>query len=610
MNRYLFLFVFLVHSVLFAQNNEKEKLAAQYFSEKQYDKASDLYESLLQNKPESVYYYDNLLQCYVLLKDFKSAEKLVEKRKRKYDNDASYTIDLAYLFEIQNNLTKRDALLNEILNSKITSEEISENLANAYLKRGFTDYAIQSYLNARKQLNNSSLFVFELSQLYFSQNKRKEAIFELVSIVNDNEFILQEVKNKFSSALKTKEEFSLVSSSTLTQLQKHPQSLSLNDLLIWSLVQQKEWEMAIIQSKAIDKRFKEDGLWLVNLAQILITNQEYAHAVNCYQLIKEFGTDKRYYYQAQQGILHCGMLQIKSGQTSSLVQLRSLENEYLNFIKMNGVNWHTATQIKELAEIYIYYLHEEKKGITWLETAINTQGVNQRLIAECKLDLGDAYLMGGDSWEADLLYKQVEKDFNNEALGQEAKFRYGRLCYFRGEFDWAQTQLDVLKEATTQLISNNAMRLWLLIQDNIGMDTTYEALAIYAQADLLIFQNKMDQAMDLLESLSKDYPANSLEDDIYFSKALILENKGQFKDAEFFYSKIIKDFSFDILADNALINIAKMYEFKMNDTAKAKQMYEFLILNYTGSLFINEARQRYRFLRGDLINNTIENYWD
>ncbi|MDP2176278.1 MAG: tetratricopeptide repeat protein [Bacteroidota bacterium] len=600
----------MTHFVLFAQNNEKEKLAAQYFAEKQYDKAADIYENLLQNKPESVYYYDNLLQCYIFLKDFKSAEKLVEKRKKRFSNDAIYGIDLAYLQGIQNNIAKRDALLNDILNTKINSIEMAENIANGYLKRGFTDYAIQEYINARKQLNQGALFVFELSQLYFSQNKRKEAILELVSIVNENEFILQEVKNKFSSALKTKEDFSLLTSSTLNQLQKSPQSLPLNDLLIWSLVQQKDWELAIIQSKAIDKRFKEDGLWLINLAHVLITNQEYTHAITCYQTIKEFGSEKRYYYQAQQGILHCGMLQIKSGKFSSIIQLRSLESEYINFINMNGINWHTATQIKELAEIYIYHLHEEKKGITWLETAINTQGVNHRLIAECKLDLGDAYLIGGDSWEADLLYKQVEKDFNNDALGQEAKFRYSRLCYFRGEFEWAQTQLDVLKEATTQLISNNAMRLWLLIQDNIGMDTTYEALAVYAQADLLIFQNKLDRALEVLENLSIAFPANSLEDDIYFSKAVILESKGQFKDAEIFYSKVIKDFSFDILADNALINLAKMYEFKMNDTAKAKQMYEFLILNYTGSLFINEARQRYRFLRGDLKNNTIENYWD
>jgi tetratricopeptide (TPR) repeat protein len=600
---------FLFGIVLLAQDGEKEKLAAQYFSEKQFDKASDVYEDLLQKRPESVYYYDNLLQCYIQLKDYKSAEKLIERKKKKYANNYLYAVDLAYLMGLQNDVPKKEALINEILNIKVTSPELAENIANAFLKRGFIDYAITEYLNARKQLNQGALFVFELSELYFSKNNKKDAVNELVSIVNENEYILQEVKNKLSAALKG-EDFLYLSSTTLEKLQKVPQSLPLNDLLIWSLIQQKDWEMAIIQSKAIDKRFKEDGLWLINLASVLITNQEYAHAINCYQMIKEFGADKRYYYQAQQGILHCGMLQINSGQIATQTQLRSLESEYLTFINMNGINWHTAQQIKELASIYIYHLHEQDKGIKWLETAIGTQGVNQRLIAECKLDLGDAYLISGDNWEADLLYKQVEKDFNTDALGQEAKFRYSRLCYFRGDFEWAQTQLDVLKEATTQLISNNAMRLWLLIQDNIGMDTTEEALAEYAKAELLIFQNKLDESMAILEALSINFPNNSLDDEILFSKALILEEKGAFAEAEVFYTKVIKDFSFDILADNALIRLAKMYEFKMNDTAKAKQMYEFLILNYTGSLFINEARQRYRFLRGDMKMNEIENYWD
>jgi tetratricopeptide (TPR) repeat protein len=293
-------------------------------------------------------------------------------------------------------------------------------------------------------------------------------------------------------------------------------------------------------------------------------------------------------------------MQVRLRNGASPERLIAMEKEYLGFISANGVNWQTAEQIKELSELYIYYMQAAPKAIIQLNKVMGIPGVNPKLLAECKLALGDAQLIVGETWEADLLYKQVEKAFMNDALGQEAKYRYARLCYYRAEFSWSQTQLDVLKEATTQLISNNAMRLWLIIQDNLGLDSTEEALGLYAKADLLIFQNKLDEAIVVLNQIPLLFPEHTLVDEILFAKALISEKQSKYADAEVLYLKLIRDFSTDILADNALINLAKLYEFKLNDTAKAKKIYEILVLNYTGSLFANEARKRYRFLRGDV----------
>lgn len=605
---FIFLFLFIQISVN-AQFNEDEKLAAQYFNDKQYEKAADVYEDLLKKQNESVYYYDNLLQCYIKLNDIKSAEKLIDKRVKKYPENYVFLIDKGNLYHTIKDFTKRDVIFNEILKKPIKSYEMAENILNGFIKRGFTEEAIKTILNARKQLNEGNVFVNELSALYFSKGLKKEATEELVSILNDNEFVMQEVKNTIAAAYK-RSDYSILSNILLMKLQSSPQVLSFNDLLIWSYIQQKDWDGAIIQSKAIDKRFKEDGLWQMNLGYTLVSNEAYSFALRCFTDVKNLGTDKRFYFQAQQGILLCGLNQLKLKNSSDLNEIKLLEKEYLEFIQYNGVNLYSSEQIKQLADIYIYYLHDTEKGIKWLKDLMAIRGIQEKTIAECKLSLGDAYLISGDSWEADLLYKQVEKSYSNDPLGQEAKFRYAKLCYYRAEFEWAQTQLDVLKEATTQLISNNAMKLWLIIQDNTGLDSTEEALAEYSKADLLIFQNKNTEALGILENISIKFPNHSLEDEILFAKARISENEGKNKDAEVFYLKIIKDFSFDILADNALLNLAKLYEFKLNDTANAKKMYEFLILNYTGSLFTNEARLRYRFLRGDIKEEDNNNYWE
>jgi hypothetical protein len=598
--RYLLFLFFFTCFFAFSQNTD-EKLAAQYFNDKKYQEAADLYENLASKQLESVYYYENLLQCYILLNDFKSAEKLVDKRIRKFSEIYTYRVDKAYLFQLQNLNDKKEEVFKSLFKIKIGSPDQAELLANAFLKRRFYTQAIEVYLDARKSLKDELLFAYSLSDLYFYNSNVDLATLELVKIAGYSEFMLEDVKNKIVIAYKNLNHYKILSNTLLLQLQKNPDNYAYNDLLVWSFTQQKDWNGAIIQSKAVDKRLKEEGRKLLELAPLLILNEEYEYAVKCFEYVKSLGADKRYFYQAQQGVLSCGILQVKLRNGGSPERLIAMEKEYLSFISSNGINWQTAEQIKELSELYIYYMQSAPKAIVQLNQVMGIPGVNPKLLAECKLALGDAQLIVGETWEADLLYKQVEKSFVNDALGQEAKYRYARLCYYRADFAWSQTQLDVLKEATTQLISNNAMRLWLIIQDNLGMDSTEEALGLYAKADLLIFQNKLDDANLVLDQIPILFPGHTLIDEIIFAKALIAEKQDRYGDAEVLYLKLIRDFSTDILADNALINLAKLYEFKMNDTAKAKKIYELLVLNYTGSLFANEARKRYRFLRGDLL---------
>lgn len=597
----LLFFLLCFNAFFLSAQNTDEKLAAQYFSEKAYAKAADLYEDLASRQPESIYFYENLLQCYIMLKDFKSAEKLVDKRIRKNDEVYTYQVDKAYLYHLQEQIQKRDEVFKSLQRIKAGSAEQAEQLANAFLKRRFYEQAVAVYLSARKALNDDELFAFSLSELYFYQSDVRAGTAEMVRLAGSSEYMIEDVKNRLVIAYADIQNYKVLSDVLLLRLQSDPDNLSYNELLVWSYTQLKDWKGALIQTRSVDKRLKEEGRRLFELAAVLLQNDEYEYALQCFEYVKSLGSDKRYYYQAQQGMLNCGMLQIKARNDVGTARLLAMEQEYLGFIAGNGVNWQTAEQIRELSELYIYYLHQPQKAIDRLSQVLAIPGVNPKLLAACKLDLGDAQLIVGETWEADLLYKQVEKSYSNDPLGQEAKFRYARLCYFRGEFEWSQTQLDVLKEATTQLISNNAMRLWLTIQDNLGLDSNAEALERYAKAELLIFQNRLNEAVIALDEIPVLFPGHTLSDEICFSKAVIAEKQEKFAEAEELYLKLIRDFSFDILADNALINLARLYEFRMQDTAKAKKIYEMIILNYTGSLYANEARKRYRFLRGDML---------
>ena len=189
--------------------------------------------------------------------------------------------------------------------------------------------------------------------------------------------------------------------------------------------------------------------------------------------------------------------------------------------------------------------------------------------------------------------------YPNTTIGQDAKFRNAKLAYYTGDFTWAKGQLDVLKAATSQLIANDALNLSLLITDNLVADTSGSALKMYARADLQIFAEQPEKAVQILDSIDVKYPNNSLSDDILMAKARILIQQKDYTNAIIPLKKIVDEHPFNLWADDAVFMLGDIYENRLNNKDQARIYYQKIITNYPGSLWINEARRRFRLLRGD-----------
>ena len=279
--------------------------------------------------------------------------------------------------------------------------------------------------------------------------------------------------------------------------------------------------------------------------------------------------------------------------------VEKIDNEYQDVINELGLNISTAYLIKEYAHLQGFYLHNSEKAISLLEECISITIGEAELQAECKLELSDILLMQGDPWEAILLYSQVEKDFKENPIGHEAKFRRARISYFQGEFDWAQAQLDVLKASTSKLIANNAMDLSLLITDNMGLDTSAHAMKMYARAEFLAFQKKWEASTNALDSLLISFSGHTLSDEVIYKKGEISMHTKNYSQAISCFQEVAKNYSYDILADDALFQWAKLTEEHLKDNEKAKILYEQILLEHNGSIYTAEARKRFRALRGD-----------
>jgi tetratricopeptide (TPR) repeat protein len=282
-----------------------------------------------------------------------------------------------------------------------------------------------------------------------------------------------------------------------------------------------------------------------------------------------------------------------------VADLEILKNEYESFLNEFGQNKSTAHIQFDLATLEAFFLNNLDQAIALLEELKAIPGLNKYLKANSKLQLGDFYLMKGEQWESTLLYSQVDKEFKDDLLGQRARFKNAKLSYFTGDFQWAQTQFDVLKASTSKLIANDALDLSVFIMDNLGLDTISDPLEIFANAELLVFQNRFEEAVDAWDQVEKLFPDHALEDDIYFSKAEMFEKRRQYALAAEMYQKVFDLFPDEIRADNSLFALARLYENQLADPEKAKELYEKLFIDFSNSTLAVEARKRYRILRGD-----------
>lgn len=592
------LLIFLVATSLIGQSTN-EKLAAQFFDNDEFDKALPLYQDLADDHQDNLYFYDRYLACLLETKNFDKAEKFVHRRARKNSQEAQYAIDIGFVFTKAGKNKEAEKAWQKTIDNLDNNYNEYLKTAGAFQKRLEYSWAIKVYEKGEKQFEGVTDFSSQLAILYMETGNREKGLEKYIGIALQSGLGPDQYMQIFEMNITDSADFAVLRTILLRYIQKMPDNFALAGLLKWTYVKQKDWGAAFIQTRALDKRLKEDGLRVIELGDICMSNEAWDVAAKCFEYAKSIGKTGAYYHEAVNGLLETSYNQIVLQGSFDSALLKKLESEYISFLTDQGYSDYTWRSVSRLAEIYTSYTHENDKAIQLLEEYIKTPGLRKLSQAKAKLQLGDVYVIDGDVWSSELLYAQVELDFAEEATGQEAKFRRARLSYFRGDFEWAGVQLSVLKGATTQLISNNAIELALTISENIGIDSNYDALEMYARSELLVMQNKLKDADFLMDSIPIKYPGHSLSDDILYNRAKIREKQGKYAEAIDLYETLVIAFGHDILADNGWFQLGLLYENRMHNKEKALEAFQKIIFNFPGSIYNVEARKHYRRLRGD-----------
>ena len=572
-------------------------MAAQYYLGGEFEKAAALYEKLHRKDPSSTYIYNNYLNSLMALKDYDGAEKMVKNQQKKFSSDLTFSVDRAWVLKQAGEIDKSKKLAKEVAQS-VSSENQTVAVALAFVKRQFPEEAELSFLTGRKKANDPFIFAGDLASLYAMMGKKPEMVDEGILHTQANTQNIPAIQNLFQDNLQGSDWEYLIKKLRQT-IQKDPNDAAINEMLMWALVQTKDFAAAFVQFRAHDKRNNLLGYKMMELANLALANGDFEHAIQCFVYVAELGEGNPYFFQAKFGLINVQYNRIAVYGRYKPEDLLSAEKAFQKFIQEFRGRFEIEPAERNLAHLYLFYLNKPDTAISILKDIAERPRVKKDFIGQVKLELGDAYLMMGDVWEAELIYSQVDKDFKEEAMGQEAKYRMARLFYYKGEFERANAYLDVLKTATTQLISNNAIDLSLLIQDNTGLDTTEEPMKLYADAELLIYRNQIEAGMKVLQQIESQYPFHALKDEILMAKAKAYIRSNQIDTAIYFLEQITTHFPTDILADNALFMLAQLNEYQKNNIPKAMEYYEQLLMKYPSSLFVVEARKRFRLLRGD-----------
>ncbi len=593
----LFCILMLIGIPVFAQRGNNEALAKEYFKNAEYDKAETIYIKLYQSDPTNTDYYNKYFQCLVIQKKYNDAEKLVKKMLKRTNNYPVYYIDLGVLYDMQTEADKAKKQYEEALNRMRPDLMMLVDVCAKFTDANLYDYALRSIDKGRKLSNNPTLMSVDASKIYSLQNNKQGIIEEQLNLFEQNAYDQEQIQQTFQDYFTDAKDYDLLKVVLLQKLQKFPDQQFYSDLLIWTFIQQQNFEAAFMQSLAMDKRLSENGQRLYSLGVYCKNNKQYEVASKAFKAVVDKGNSSPFYLPSRQLLLTTQKEKI----TSSIYtqnDLLTLEDNYKTYLQDFGEQSNTAETMREYAELLALYLNKSAQAIEILKKIIDNRFGITSFLSQCKLDLGDYYLYSGEIWEAALLYGQVDKAYKDEPLGQMAKYRNARLSYYAGEFDWSKAQLDILKASTSQLIANDALNLSLLISDNQNVDTNQQALRLFASADLLIYQHQYKAALLKLDSINILFQVNDLDDDILWLKSTIEMNEQNFGQAIENYRKIVDQYKDGIWADDALFAIAEAYQFKLKNTELAMKAYQHLIEDFPGSLFMVEARKRYRLLRG------------
>lgn len=609
-SRFLKIFTTLFFALMFFQNIEAqnvsnqrqldEKLAREFYYKKDYEKARDLYKSLYDNYGQ-ISYFNQYTDCLILTGDYEAAEKAYKAFLKNNPKNWKSHVDLAYVYSQQGDNQKAVKYLNKVLKDVPETKNAINDVANLLRNRNFNETALALYEKGAQNPKIGYNFYIERAYAYNSMLDFENATECYLLFLKENPSQYEMIKNRLRVMMMydlNGNVNDVLRMALLRKTQEEPENEEFSSLLMWYSLQQQDYELALMQLKALDRRGNGDyESDIIYVAQIAGDNRQYDIAIDAYDYILKKSDEGVFYIQALVGVIRMSYEKAVTEGNHDKAFYENLNQKIGDAFAKIGFSREMLPLVTVQAEILAFELNRFDDAKALLNNALE-MNLSAKSKAELKMKLADIYLFTDDVWEATLLYSQIEKALKNEPIAHEARFKNAQLRYFIGEFEWADAALNILKSATSKLVANDAMTLSLTISDNLEYDTV--GLKRLAKADYYIYQRKFDLASQMLDSVAT-YNSNEVSlPNVFYRKAKIAVNEGDYNLADSLYKRVYEGYADSYIADEALVEDALLLENQLNRKEDAMECYSQLFDYYTASVYVAQARKSYRRLRDEI----------
>ncbi len=590
--------LFIILIPLFAQAQQSDsQLAYTYYQNKEYDKAGQLFLRLYE-RTRSSNFLDYYIICLINGKQYDKAEEVLKKYLKTDDKNKDFLLNLGYIYEQQGKTRKSEEYYEKAIKNLIPSTSDIKSLANKFRNIREYGWAIKTYLQGREILKQPDAFLSELGENYMME-RNYENMFDL--FVQTLQQMPGEINN-ITSKLSFARSYDLINSvdniiekrlaGIFKQNNYNP---VFDELAVWYATQKKNYPQALQYAILLNQKIKDKENIFINIARNASNTGDYSIAAEAYRKVLEKGKENNNFYTtARKEILTCEYeksQQNKSGQE----QYRKIAENCEQYLQEYGYTPGNTDISMLLSDIYAYQLNLPDSANRVLEKSTSIRRLNQNTLSVIKSKRADLLTFTDNIWEATILYTQIEKSNPNNNTGYEAKLKKAWLAYYAGDLIWAKAQFDVLKGATTKLISNDAIKMSHFINMNYGEEQQNQDLEKLAKTEYLIYKQQIKEALPVLDSLI----ANSepgISDYTTLLKAKILTQQNQYGNAAELLEKLKHESQQTYIRAEAIYQLANLKRLQ-KEIPQAKELYKTLVSEYPGSVYSIEAGKLYREMK-------------
>lgn len=578
---------------LLAQNDYAR--AERLFNEAKFDSASQLYLDLFNaESPKNPSTYLALSRSLFEVKDFDRLGLVAEKYRIDSEDPLGY-IDQYWALVSREKEKKADNLWKEITAYSRSSTEVNcSRLMQRLIRYGAFNQAKGIFTQFAPAISSASQnLVEQYLELYFLEDSMDKALTLSLEYLQESPLQVEDF-SKFFDRQKSKEGFySLFKQKLFTYTSQHPEVSFTLHLLIWLEQIHGNFGEAARFGLMLARRSSSFIPTLLTLAQDAFNNNALVQCLELCDFVLTSEYVNSYGGKAAQLKLTTQKRLLDQGEDQA-VDLNYLENALLELASNSEASPSIQTEaILEYCSIQIQYRQDIASTVNFLDSLIQSNTFTRQNLNRIKLLYGEALTMQGKPWKALIVYTQVDHDDGDGILGEEARFKKAQLSYYEGEFEWAQAQLNILKGATSELVSNDAIQLSVFITDNLGLDSNMDAMMGYASIELLVAQHRYNEAITSLNTWEQVYDEHVLMDNALVMRANIYEKQRNPEAAIRTYNRVLERFESSILCDNVHWALAELYQ-KQEEHELVKEHCLAILTDFPDSRLVNSARELYR----------------